>query len=40
MIDLSGAAAKRLDMEHDGTTEVKIETKPIGQKATDGKSRR
>jgi len=40
VIDLSGAAAKRLDMEHDGTTEVKIETKPIGQKATDGKSRR
>lgn len=27
-IDLSRAAAKKLDMEEDGTTQVKIETKP------------
>lgn len=28
VIDLSGAAAKKLDMKEDGTTQVKIETKP------------
>lgn len=29
VIDLSGAAAKKLDMKEDGTTEVKIETKSM-----------
>ncbi|NOT10411.1 MAG: septal ring lytic transglycosylase RlpA family protein [Methylococcaceae bacterium] len=29
VIDLSRAAAKKIDMETDGTTQVKIETKPI-----------
>ena len=28
VIDLSKAAAKKLDMKDDGTTQVKIETKP------------
>lgn len=28
VIDLSGAAAKKLDMKEDGTTQVKIEAKP------------
>ncbi|MGZ5011329.1 MAG: septal ring lytic transglycosylase RlpA family protein, partial [Methylobacter sp.] len=28
VIDLSGAAAKKLDMKKDGTSQVKIETKP------------
>jgi rare lipoprotein A len=28
VIDLSGAAAKKLDMKKDGTTKVKIESKP------------
>lgn len=32
VIDLSGAAAKKLDMKGDGTTEVKIETKPVKAK--------
>jgi rare lipoprotein A (peptidoglycan hydrolase) len=33
VIDVSQAAAKRLGMEEEGTTEVKIETKPTKQKA-------
>lgn len=32
VIDLSGAAAKKLDMKEDGTTQVKIETKQIPKK--------
>ena len=32
VIDLSSAAAKKLDMKGDGTTQVKIETKPITKK--------
>lgn len=32
VIDLSGAAAKKLDMKKDGTSQVKIETKPIKKK--------
>ncbi|MEC4747036.1 septal ring lytic transglycosylase RlpA family protein [Methylomicrobium sp. Wu6] len=31
-IDLSGAAAKKLDMKEDGTAQVKIETKPTRKK--------
>jgi rare lipoprotein A len=31
-IDLSGAAAKKLDMKEDGTAQVKIETKPTLKK--------
>jgi rare lipoprotein A len=34
-IDLSRAAAKKLDMEEDGTTEVKIETKPQSKTDSD-----
>jgi rare lipoprotein A len=37
-IDLSRAAAKKLDMEEDGTAKVKIEAKPNQQKTADGKS--
>ena len=37
VIDVSRAAAKRLGMEEEGTTEVKIESKPIKQKAPDHK---
>jgi rare lipoprotein A (peptidoglycan hydrolase) len=37
VIDVSRAAAKRLGMEEEGTTEVKIETKPTKQKAPDDK---
>jgi rare lipoprotein A (peptidoglycan hydrolase) len=37
VIDVSRAAAKRLGMEEQGTTEVKIETKPTKQKASDDK---
>jgi rare lipoprotein A len=37
-IDLSRAAAKKLDMEEDGTAKVKIEAKPNPQKSADGKS--
>jgi rare lipoprotein A (peptidoglycan hydrolase) len=33
-IDLSSAAAKKLDMKKDGTTEVKIETKPTKKKGS------
>lgn len=33
-IDLSGAAANKLDMKKDGTTEVKIETKPTTKKGS------
>jgi rare lipoprotein A len=32
VIDLSRAAAKKIDMEADGTTQVKIETKPAKKK--------
>ena len=35
IIDLSRAAAKKLDMEEDGTTEVKIETKPQSKTDSD-----
>ena len=37
-IDLSRAAAKKLDMEEDGTTKVKIETKPNQKTDSDDKS--
>ena len=37
-IDLSRAAAKKLDMEEDGTTQVKIETKPHPKTDTDDQS--
>jgi rare lipoprotein A (peptidoglycan hydrolase) len=37
-IDLSRAAAKKLDMEEDGTTQVKIETKPQSKTSSDDKS--
>ena len=37
-IDLSRAAAKKLDMEEDGTTQVKIETKPHSKTDSDDKS--
>jgi rare lipoprotein A (peptidoglycan hydrolase) len=33
-IDLSSAAANKLDMKKDGTTEVKIETKPVKKKGS------
>jgi rare lipoprotein A len=38
VIDLSSAAAKKLDMKEDGTTQVKIETKPIKKKSSARKS--
>ncbi len=38
VIDLSRAAAKKLDMEEDGTTQVKIETKPAKKKSSAGQS--
>jgi rare lipoprotein A (peptidoglycan hydrolase) len=38
VIDLSRAAAKKLDMEEDGTTQVKIETKPHSKTGSDDKS--
>lgn len=34
VIDLSGAAAKKLDMKKDGTSQVKIETKPTKKKSS------
>jgi rare lipoprotein A (peptidoglycan hydrolase) len=37
-IDLSSAAANKLDMKKDGTTDVKIETKPVKKKSTTRKS--
>ena len=37
VIDVSRAAAKRLGMEETGITEVKIESKPTKQKASDHK---
>lgn len=37
-IDLSRAAAKKLDMEEDGTTQVKIEAKPHSKVDSDDKS--
>lgn len=37
-IDLSSAAANKLDMKKDGTTEVKIETKPVKKKSSARKS--
>jgi rare lipoprotein A (peptidoglycan hydrolase) len=33
VIDLSSAAANKLDMKEDGTTQVKIETKPVKKKS-------
>lgn len=40
VIDLSGAAAKKIDMKGDGTAQVKIETKPAKNKAsTDSKTK-
>jgi rare lipoprotein A (peptidoglycan hydrolase) len=38
VIDLSSAAAKKIDMKKDGTTEVKIETKPAKKKGSAGQS--
>jgi len=38
VIDLSGAAANKLDMKKDGTSQVKIETKPVKKKRTTRKS--
>jgi rare lipoprotein A len=38
VIDLSRAAARKLDMEEDGTTEVKIETKPQSKTSSDDPS--
>jgi rare lipoprotein A len=38
VIDLSRAAARKLDMEEDGTTEVKIETKPQSKTGSDDPS--
>ena len=40
VIDLSGAAAKKLDMKKDGTTQVKIETKPAKKKGSAVQSRK
>jgi rare lipoprotein A len=37
-IDLSRAAAKKIDMEEDGTTKVKIETTPNQKKDSADKS--
>ncbi len=37
-IDLSRAAAKKLGMEEDGTTQVKIETKPHSKTGSDAQS--
>ena len=34
VIDLSGAAANKLDMKEDGSTQVKIETKPAKKKGS------
>ncbi|MGZ8165223.1 MAG: septal ring lytic transglycosylase RlpA family protein [Methylobacter sp.] len=39
-IDLSRAAAKKLGMVKDGTTEVKIETKPVKKKKSSAKSQK
>ena len=38
VIDLSSAAANKLDMKDDGTTQVKIETKPAKKKISSGQS--
>jgi hypothetical protein len=38
VIDLSSAAANKLDMKEDGTTQVKIETKPAKKKPSSGQS--
>ncbi len=40
VIDLSGAAAKKLDMKKDGTSQVKIETKSVKKKRSTHKSRK
>jgi rare lipoprotein A len=40
VIDLSGAAANKLDMKKDGTSQVKIETKPIKKKRSTRPSRK
>lgn len=39
-IDLSGAAAKKIDMKKDGTSQVKIETKPSKKKRSTHQSRK
>ena len=39
-IDLSRAAARKLDMEDEGTTQVKIEAKPQPKTDSDNKSRK
>ena len=39
-IDLSRAAARKLDMEDDGTTQVKIEANPQPKTGSDNKSRK
>ncbi len=38
VIDLSGAAAKKIDMKEDGTTQVKIETKSNKKKVSTDQS--
>jgi len=40
VIDLSGAAANKLDMKEDGTTQVKIENKPAKKKGASNHSRK
>jgi rare lipoprotein A len=40
VIDLSGAAAKKLDIKEDGTARVKIEAKPAKKKSSTQKSRK
>jgi rare lipoprotein A len=40
VIDLSGAAANKLDMKEDGGAQVKIETKPAKKKISAGQSSR
>lgn len=40
VIDLSSAAANKIDMKKDGTTQVKIETKPTNKKGSVGQPRK
>ncbi|MDD5410542.1 MAG: septal ring lytic transglycosylase RlpA family protein, partial [Methylobacter sp.] len=40
VIDLSGAAAKKLDIKEGGTAKVKIEAKPVKKKSSAKKSRK
>lgn len=40
VIDLSGAAAKKLDIKKGGTAQVKIEAKPTKKKSSAKKSRK